>query len=200
MMVSRSQHPNVWLLQPFFHGANRFLRRAAKSRQAWIGYNSEKCSERLPGQAYRLGSRKNFFQPLPSFHVMGRSCAVRVKENVCIQNFQRRSGPSNASSSSSTLSKLMPGGGPSFHGLATKRFRAGCFEAINPRRRKRFTICLNGSPDLRASWFNRLATSSSRVRVVCTSRCYCDRHHDVKTSLYSRVHDRMINLVRGHPL
>ena len=37
------------------------------------------------------------------------------------------------------------------------------------KRKARFTTCLNGSPNLRASCFRRAATSSSRVRVVRTS-------------------------------
>ena len=55
-----------------------------------------------------------------------------------------------------------------FQGLTLKGFLAAGF-AVRPNRRNRFTTCLNGSPDFRASFFSRLATSSSSVRVVRTS-------------------------------
>jgi len=48
---------------------------------------------------------------------------------------------------------------------------------LNPARRDRFTACLTGSPARRISCRRRVATSSSRVRVVRTSWCFRRRHH-----------------------
>ena len=46
---------------------------------------------------------------------------------------------------------------------------SGAADCCRRERRHRFTVCLKGSPERRFSFFRRVATSSSMVKVVRTS-------------------------------
>jgi len=166
MIIARRQHSDVRLLQPLVNGTRYFLDRAAKPGHPWIRCDPNKCCEGLPRQSHRLSAGEYFLQPGTRLLMTLGTCTVGVQQNVGIENDHRRSGPSSVSSTSSTLSKLSPEDGARSHGLMTKCFWAGRFEAMNPARRKRFTTALKESPDRRTSFFNSRATSSSSESVV----------------------------------
>src|SRR3981081_1055096 len=166
MVIARCQHSHVRLHQPLVNRARHFLDRAAKSGQPRVRRDPNKRRERRPRQSHRLGAGEYLLQPCTRLLMMRGTCAVSVKQNIGIENDHRRSGPSKLSSKSSTLSKLSPAGGLRSHGLTTKGFRVGCFAAMSPARRKRFTTFLKESPDRRASLFSNCATSSSSESVV----------------------------------
>jgi hypothetical protein len=72
--------------------------------------------------------------------------------------------------SSSTLSKVIPGGGPAWNGR-TLNFLAGLagWRRSNASRKHSLTTCVNDFPVRRTSSQSRALTSSSRVKVVRTS-------------------------------
>src|SRR4029077_15868047 len=114
---------------------------------------------RLPWKPHDLDARKGFFQPAAGLGVMRRAAIIGVNEQVGVEYTHRCSGPSRYSSKSSTLSKSR--GSPRLIGVTLNGFRTGCFEAVSPNRKYRFTTCLNGSPVLRTSLLSKVATSSS---------------------------------------
>jgi hypothetical protein len=166
MLIARHKHSHIRLLQPLVDDAQCLLGRAAKSGQPRVRHNPNKCGKGLPRQPDNLAAGKNLLQPVTRLLMTRRGCAIGIKENIHIENDHRRSGPSSVSSKSSTLSKLSPAGGIRSHGLTTKGFRVGRFEATSPMRRKRFTTSLKEPPDRRTSLFSNWATSSSSESVV----------------------------------
>ena len=130
-----------------------------------VGEDPNKSGDSLPWQSHGFCTGQDFFEPREALLMVGRMGVVRIDQQIGIENNHRCSGPSSQSSNSSTL---VNGGSPRLIGLTLNGFRADGF-AVSPRRNARFTTSLKGSPDLRASLFSKLATSSSIVRVVRTS-------------------------------
>jgi len=165
--LTRSQDFHIGVRQPKINDLCCLRQTESFRRQFGIGHNAEEGRHRLPGKSHDLNSGQRLLQPCASLCVMRRAAIVGINENVGVEYDHRYSAPSRYSSNSSTLSKSR--GSPRLMGVTTNGFRAGCFEAVSPSRRYRFTTCLNGSPDFRTSLFSKAATSSSRVRVVRTS-------------------------------
>jgi len=170
VVFCRLQDRDRWLAQPGGHGADSLADGEGALKYPAVGANSQKRENRDPSQADRHWRREGLLKPDTSGPVVFRRGIVGVKEEVRVDEDHLCSGPSTCSSSSPTLSSVIPGRAPNLRADTTKGAPGReCWRRLRPRRSKELTTSLNDRPVLRSSAFSRATRSSSSVSVVRTS-------------------------------